>query len=72
MSKINNCIITSCVLLQLHYTWNVDVPGKNQYIKAIRVLKITVNVSEETSSGLQVLYLSNRRWKKGTPATLYI
>lgn len=28
MFKINNCIITSCVLLQLHYTWNVDVPGK--------------------------------------------
>lgn len=29
MFKINNCIITSCVLLQLHYTWNVDVLGKS-------------------------------------------
>lgn len=28
MFKINNYIITSCVLLQLQYTWNIDVLGK--------------------------------------------
>lgn len=28
MFKINNYIVTSCVLLQLQYTWNVDVLGK--------------------------------------------
>jgi len=70
MFKINNCILTSCVLLQLHYTWNVNVLGKSQYIKTTRVSKVAVNVSEETRSGMQVL--SIRRWKKGILAMLHI
>lgn len=51
--KINNYIITSCVLLVLYYTWNVDVL-RTEYIK---VMKIAVTLSGETHSGFQVFYL---------------